>query len=127
MKDRIKQVRKEYGLTQTAFGERIGVKGNTVTGWEAGTRSPSDAIINSICREFNILEDWLRSGTGTMHPTLSRDEEIASFMGDLFRGEDADYRKRLISVLCRLDVAEWELLAKVAEKLVEETKKEEQA
>ena len=30
MKDRIKQVRKSKNLTQTAFGEVIGVKGNTI-------------------------------------------------------------------------------------------------
>ena len=58
---------------------------------------------------------------------MNRDLEIASFMGDVMRGEDADFRRRLISVLSRLDVAEWELLAKVALKLAEEAKKEDQA
>lgn len=27
----------------------------------------SDAVINSICREFNINESWLRTGTGEMY------------------------------------------------------------
>mgnify|MGYP000257192306 CR=1 FL=1 len=27
----------------------------------------SDAAINSICREFNINENWLRTGTGEMY------------------------------------------------------------
>jgi transcriptional regulator with XRE-family HTH domain len=31
VKDRIKQVRKSQNLTQTAFGDIIGVKGNTIT------------------------------------------------------------------------------------------------
>lgn len=34
MKERIKYIRKEVGLTQVEFGEKIGVKGNTVTGYE---------------------------------------------------------------------------------------------
>ena len=34
MKNRIKQIRKEKGLTQVEFGEKIGVKGNTVTNYE---------------------------------------------------------------------------------------------
>lgn len=58
-KDRIKKIRKSAGLTQTAFGELIGAKGNTVTGWETGLRVPSDAIVKSICREFAIREEWL--------------------------------------------------------------------
>lgn len=127
MKDRIKQVRKNSGLTQTAFGEKIGVKGNTVTGWETGIRTPSDAVINSICREFNIDETWLRTGEGEMFQPVSRDEEIASFMGDIMRGEDPDFRRQLISVLARLDVSEWKLLEKMALKLAEENKKEGQA
>lgn len=124
MNDRIRQIRKESGLTQTAFGERIGVKGNTVTGWETGIRAPSDAVVNSICREFNVNEHWLRTGEGDIYCSISRDAEIASFMGDIMRGEDADFRRRLISVLARLDMAEWELLERMALKLAAEAKKE---
>ena len=57
MKDRIKQIRKENKLTQVEFGERIGVKGNTVTGYETGLRNPTDAVLHSICREFFITEN----------------------------------------------------------------------
>lgn len=64
MKDRIKSIRKDNNLTQTEFGERIGVKGNTITNYENGLRNPSDAILFSICREFNINEEWLRTGNG---------------------------------------------------------------
>lgn len=66
MKNRIKQIRKEKGLTQVEFGEKIGVKGNTVTNYETGLRKPTDAVILSICREFNINEEWLRTGEGEM-------------------------------------------------------------
>lgn len=127
MQDRIKAIRKMNKLTQSDFGERIGVKGNTITGYETGLRSPSDAVVVSICREFNINETWLRTGEGDMSRPVSRDEEIAAFMGEIMRGEDADFRRRLISVLSRLDFAEWELLERMALKLAAETKKEDQA
>lgn len=39
LKNRIKQIRKEKGLTQVEFGEKIGVKGNTVTNYETGLRN----------------------------------------------------------------------------------------
>lgn len=64
MKNRIKQVRKERDLTQVEFGEKIGVKGNTITNYENGLRNPTDAVIRSICREFSINESWLRTGEG---------------------------------------------------------------
>lgn len=59
---RIKKLRKMEGLTQTEFGERIGVKGNTVTGYENGTRRPSDSVLNYICLVFNVNQTWLRTG-----------------------------------------------------------------
>lgn len=62
--ERIKHIRKELGLTQEEFGTRIGVKGNTVTGYERGTRNPSDAIINIICLVFRVDQTWLRTGEG---------------------------------------------------------------
>ena len=61
---RIKKLRKDRNLTQTEFGEKIGVKGNTVTGYENGTRRPSDSVINYICLIFHVDQTWLRTGEG---------------------------------------------------------------
>lgn len=127
MQERIKNIRKYYKLTQTEFGERIGVKGNTITGYETGLRSPSDAVIVSICREFSINEKWIRTGEGEMLKTVSRSDAIADFIGDIMQGQDGDFRRRLVAVLARLDVSEWELLEKMALKLAAEAKKEDQA
>ena len=59
--ERIKQVRKALGLTQTRFGEIIGLKQNSVALIEAG-RETSDQTIFAICREFRVNEEWLRTG-----------------------------------------------------------------
>lgn len=122
MQNRIKEVRKHLKLTQTEFGERIGVKGNTITGYETGLRSPSDAVITSICREFHVSEKWLRTGEGDMFVKMSRDEELTKFFGEVSFG-NSDFKRRFISVLSRLDESEWELLDKMARELAEETKK----
>ena len=50
-------------MTQSEFGERIGVKGNTITNYESGNRSMSDQTIKSICREFNVNHFWLEGNT----------------------------------------------------------------
>ena len=67
MENRIREVRKNAKLTQTEFGERIGVKGNTVTGYENGLRAPSNAIVHAIAQEFHVREEWLRTGEGEMY------------------------------------------------------------
>lgn len=121
---RIKQIRNCKKLTQDEFAEILGLTKNFISLIETGNRTPSDRTISDICREFNINEVWLRTGEGEMLTPISRDAEIAAFLGDVMRGEKEDFRRRLVSVLARLEPAEWELLANMAQRLAEEIKKE---
>lgn len=66
MNNRIKKVRKVLDLTQQAFAEKIGLKQNSIALIESGKRNTSDQVVLSICREFNVNEEWLRNGTGEM-------------------------------------------------------------
>ncbi len=66
MNERIKKLRKALDLTQREFGERIGVKPNTVATYEIGRNQPIDAVVSLVCREFNVNETWLRTGEGEM-------------------------------------------------------------
>lgn len=122
MNARIKELRIELKMTQEAFGNHIGLKRNSIAQIELGTRTPSNQVIVSICREFYVNENWLRTGEGTMLRERSRNDELAAFFGDLLKSEP-DFRHRLISVLSRLSVDEWELLEKKARELAEEIKK----
>ena len=125
MNERIKELRKALSLTQQEFADKLGLKRNTVGGYEIATVVPSDRTIADICRIFNVSETWLRTGEGEMFQPLSRDEELAQFFGKLSFGSE-DFKHRLISVLSRLDESEWELLEKVATDLVDEMKKADQ-
>lgn len=64
--ERIRQVRKFKDLTQKKFADSLGMKQNTVATYEMGRTNPSDPAIKSICREFGVNEEWLRSGEGEM-------------------------------------------------------------
>ncbi len=74
MNERIRKLRKALDMTQQAFADKLGVKRNTVGQWECGINSITDQIVLSICREFNVNEDWLRYGTGEMFITKESDE-----------------------------------------------------
>ena len=110
MKDRIKAIRKHYDLTQAEFGDRIGVKGNTITNYENDLRNPSDAIIVSICREFNVNEEWLRNGKGEMLNPITKNDEISKLFGEVLKENNYDFKRRLISALAKLDDVGWEKL-----------------
>ena len=125
VKDRIKQIRKELKLTQAEFGEKIGVKGNTVTGYESGIRSPSDAIVVSICREFGVNEVWLRTGEGEPFQEESREEQILRAATQTVRSSN-EFRKQVAFLLAQLSESDWEVLGNIYKKL-DESKKNERA
>ena len=83
MKDRIKKIRKELDLTQQKFADRLGVKRNTVAQWETGVNSLTDVVITSICREFNVNEQWLRTGEGEPFRERPLSEEVGYYVEDL--------------------------------------------
>lgn len=122
--DRISWCVKESGLTKTAFADKINVTQQYVSNLCLGKKIPSDRTIADICREFNVNEDWLRTGQGDPYIKLSRDEELAQFFGDVMKGEDPDFRRRLLSVMSRLTTDEWALLEQMAWKLVDELQQE---
>lgn len=66
MGERIKRIRRLFDLTQQEFGNRIGVKRNTIATYESGRNNPVDSVVSLICREFDICEEWLRTGEGEM-------------------------------------------------------------
>lgn len=104
MKDRIRQVRKTTGLNQAEFGARVGVKGNTIGNYEIGLRSPSDAVIFSICREFRVSETWLRTGEGEMFLPVDADEELAQVLAEIKLSDD-QLIKAIIKSYWKLDDA----------------------
>lgn len=126
MKNRIKELRKYLNLNQTEFGDRIGVKQGTIAGYENGVRVPIDAVVLSICREFNVNESWLRYGEGDMFRTQTKEEELyelfGMMMGDI--SKEAEFKRRLITVMLRMRPEEWSLLERKARELLEETKKD---
>ena len=64
--ERIKQIRKEAGLSQSVFGNHLKISFQAVSALEKGTNVPSEQTITLICREFGIREKWLRDGKGDM-------------------------------------------------------------
>lgn len=68
--ERIREIRKELGLTLEKFGEKLGVKKNSISQLENGKNSLTDQMTKSICREYNVNYDYLMDGEGEMFDDL---------------------------------------------------------
>ena len=83
IKDRIKKIRKEKKMTQEDFLKKLGLARNSIANYEIGRREPTNAIIVSICREFDVNEEWLRTGEGEMFIQIPEEDETAALVYDL--------------------------------------------
>lgn len=86
---RIKQIRKEHGLTQADFGERVGITYSAVSSLELGKSSPSGQTVKAICREFGINEEWLRTGEGERKSSTADADKL--LVKELLAGDDIPF------------------------------------
>lgn len=97
--ERIREVRNHFDLTLEKFGDRIGIKKNSVSQIENGKNSLTEQTLKSICREFSINEDWLRTGEGEMFVQRTEEEEIADLVYDLLDPKDNDFYIAVLELL----------------------------
>ena len=89
MKERIKSLRKELGLTQEQFSEKLKLSRNFIAQIEIGTKVPSDRTISDICREYSIREQWLRTGEGEKYDLP--EDRTAAIVADLLDRNSPTY------------------------------------
>lgn len=62
---RLRWVRQKYGLTLDQFGERIHVGRSYLSKLENGrNKKTSELLLQTVCRVFNVREEWLIQGEG---------------------------------------------------------------
>ena len=97
--ERIREVRKTLGLTLEKFGEKIGMKKNSVSQIENGKNSVTEQVVKSICREFNVDYIWLTTGDGEMF--VDTDDDFIERIDRIIAGDD-EARKKLYKFMLEL-------------------------
>ena len=125
--ERVKAVRKSKEMTMEEFGKRLGVTRTAISNIEKGYRGLTEQMLKSICREFSIDEEWLRTGDGDMPQKLSEEEEIAALVSDLLEDGKANPFYGIILEIIRtyneLSPASQAVLREASQKLVENLSK----
>ena len=86
MNERLKQLRKALKLNQVDFGAKLSLTGSAISRYESGVNAMADNIVLLICREFDVNEEWLRYGTGSMFSQKNMDliEQLSDSMAASF-------------------------------------------
>ena len=113
MKERIKAVRIKVGKNQTDFAQSISVSRSAICKMESGENSPSEQTIKIICKEYDVNEEWLRTGEGEMFIQKSKEEQLGEMLAEITKADDESFKKRLIVALANLDENGWDSLEKL--------------
>ena len=116
MNERVKELRKYLGLTQDKFGEKLGIKKSAVSKIEKSENGVTDQMFKSICREFNVNEEWLRDGVGEMFVKRDKLQIISEFADDMIK-EPESFKTRLFESLAKLDEKDWIAIGQIFDKL----------
>ena len=121
--ERVKEVRKSLNLTMEQFGNKLGVTKVAISNIEKEKRNLTEQMSRAICREFNVSEEWLKTGEGEMYQQLSEDEVIAGIVSDLLEeGKDNAFYGIILEIAKtynELSPASQKVLTEAAEKLAD--------
>ena len=113
--DRFKTLRKTKKLSQTEFGERVGVSRGVIKNIEGKLVEPKELFIRQICKEYHVNYLWLTEGIGDM---LDESEDLLlEELADEYKLDDVD--KKIVEVYVKLSHQERMELKKMLKKIFE--------
>lgn len=121
MNERIRNLRKYLGLTMEKFGEQLGVGKTAISNIENGNRNVTEQMCKSICREYNVNEVWLRTGTGEMF--VVHKDETAAIISDLMESinnKSYDFILDVLKVYQALPSANQDVIKNFCQQLIKE-------
>ncbi|NOW07818.1 helix-turn-helix domain-containing protein [Clostridium beijerinckii] len=105
--ERIKDLRKNIlKLNQEDFSKNIGLSRSNIANIEVGRINLTDRVISDICKEYNVNENWLRTGEGEMFNELSKAELVANIVGNALQSDD-EFVQNVFIALGQLSPEEW--------------------
>lgn len=69
LKDNLKKIRKELGLSVAKLSEKLEIPAMTLTNYERGDRTPSAQLFIQLNKKLNINLNWFCTGEGEMFNT----------------------------------------------------------
>mgnify|MGYP002522722666 FL=1 len=110
LKDRLRELRKSTGLSQTDFALKLGCGRGSIKNLEEGKTDMTPAFADLICRTYGCDRIWLETGEGEMFREMSVDEQIADFVGGILSDRGDQFQKKVIQILSSLDDEGWKAL-----------------
>lgn len=88
MNERLRTLRSALELNQEDFGNKLNLSRSHVASLEKGVRNLTERTLSDLSREFNVNENWLRTGEGEMF--IEKDSTIVSKLSTEYNLDSID-------------------------------------
>lgn len=106
--ERIRLIRRQFGLTQEDLGKLLGIKKGAVSKFECDRAIPTEAALKLICATYHINYLWLTEGLGDMLEEETTDDMIERLMAG-----ESPLAIQIIKAFAKLPQEEWERLSAI--------------
>ncbi len=115
--DRIRIIRKNTGLNQTIFGEKLGVSRSVIKNIELNVNKTGipESIIKLICCKFSVNESWLKTGMGDMY--VETEDSILNQLKNTYKLSNLEYK--ILASYLKLDTSQREAVEKFIADILE--------
>ena len=118
MGERLRLIRKAFGMSQIEFAKRLSLTQNWVSMVETNKGTLSDGTQHMLCELFGVNPEWLRDGSGKQW--ADPPEESTFDMLKQARPDMPDnFAQHIAEALDKLDADDWMFLARFAQDMAE--------
>lgn len=117
MKNRIKELRLERGMSQQKLADKLNISRSLLSSYENGTLPVTKRSLRDICEEFKVNIEWVRTGNGEKYINIPDMNELDMLMG-MFNPNDDEFKTKIITAMLKLDDDGWEAIKILVDKIM---------
>lgn len=103
---RVKEVRKHLDMTQTEFGDALGVSRDVINSYERGRVVPTQTFTELLCMKYGVDQIWLETGEGEMFHKPKESERFATLAAKI-QSDPNPFKKRVFYALSLMSDEGW--------------------
>ena len=117
---RVKELRESLNLSQTVFGDRIGVSRDVVNNLERDRVNITDDRLILISKTYGVRYEWLKTGEEPMYPPET--DDLLVKVAKVMEGQ-SEAKRQLVELICDLPDALLDQIIEYYDKKMENKKK----
>lgn len=119
--ERMRQLRKSAGLSQTEFAQSLGASRGMIVNIEndrISNMTPKAPLLNLMCEKYNCRREWLFDGEGEMLKEESQADEMCRLVKKLYSSKAPSLKKDIITAVLQTPDKNFDVLEDMMQQIL---------